>query len=302
MAVRYVDQLFSSGIKTSVDDRGWTTATAELRFNVFTESPDDNEAIVKTSPRIPQEKTKHPYFSGLRCTDIDVARRGPLHFEVTASYASPPYKDEAGQEQGPLAQPTQISYFTITSEEPVEDDRDGRPITTVNGEPITGITRPISDLGIRLQKNFATFDPASFYTFIDCTNADTFMGFAPGVLRIASISSDEQFYTDQDGNSLPYWSVQVEIHARKPYRTTPQRAWWKRVRHEGYYVRTGFDSTEGTIESARATDANGMDVSQPVLLALDGTALPIPEDEFQITPIWLEFPVFDDVSFASMGF
>lgn len=300
MAVQYVDLLFSSGIKTSVDDKGWTTATAQLRFNVFVSSPEDNEAIVKLSPLIPYEKSRHPYFGGLRCIGIDISRSGPLHFEVSADYSSPPYKDEDQQEQGPLAQPTQINYFTITSEEPIEDALNGRPIATKVGEPIEGVTRPISDLGIRLQKNFATFDPSSFYTYIDCVNSDTFLGFSPGVLRIASITADEQFFTDENDNEIPYWSVSVEIHARKPYRVPAAKAWYKRVRHEGYYIKV--DNQNGKIQYARATDENGVPVTKPVLLNSDGTRKDIPEDDFDVEADWRLFEVFEQVSFSSMGF
>ena len=298
MAVRYVDQLFSSGVKTQVDDRGWTTATAQIRFNAFVETPDDNEATVKADARIPFERSRHPLFAGLFCNGISVDRRGPLHFEVSADYSSPPYKDAAGQQQGPLAQPTQVSYFTITSEEPIDEDVEGKPLVTACGEPIAGLTRPISDLGIRLQKNFATFDPASFYTYIDCVNSDTFIGFPPGTLRIANIGADEQFFTDDDGNSIPYWSVQVEIHARKPYRTTNDKAWWKRFRHEGYYVRTSSFTPAGSLFAVvRAVDANKEPVSQPVQLDTGGFKL---ADQTQAT--WIERQVFQNVNFASMGF
>jgi hypothetical protein len=302
MAVRFVDQLYSSGIKTQVDDRGWTTATAQIRFNAFVETPDDNEVTVKADARIPYEKSRHPLFASLSCSGISVDRRGPLHFEVSADYTSPPYKDNPGQgpgeQQGPLSQPTQVSYFTITSEEPIDEDINGSPITTACGEPISGIARPISDLGVRLAKNFATFDPATFYQFIDCVNSDTFIGFPPGTLRIANISSDEQFYTDENGNSVPYWSVNVEIHARKPYRTTNEKAWWKRVRHEGYQVRTSTFTPVGSLFAVvRAVDANKEPVSQPVQLDANGFKL---ADQSQAT--WREFKVFSEVSFASMGF
>ena len=305
MAVRFVDLQFSSGIKTSVDDKGWTTATAQLRFKAFVETPDDNEGIVRGDARVPYEKSRHPYFRQLRCTGIDISRQGPLHFDVTADYASQPYKEgnEDDPAQSPVTQPTIISYFTITSEEPIEDDIENKAIATVNGEPIEGITRPISDLGVRLQKNFTTFDPASFYLFIDCVNSDTFLGFPPGTLRIANISADEQFYVDQDDNETPYWSVSVEIHARKPYGVPAEKAWYKRARHEGYWVL--YDDPFGSgelIGPARAVDEQGNPSPKPVLLDDDGTALPIPEDSMSIEAKYLLFPVFEQVNFSSMGF
>jgi hypothetical protein len=290
MAVTYFDQTFSSGVKTSVDDKGWTTATAQIKWNAFVSTPSDTELTVRLDPRCPRERLRHPLFGGLYCNGVDVSRRGPVHFEVTADFTSPQYKEANGEQQGPLAQPTQVSFFTITSEEEIDEDFSGYPIVTACGEPVMGITRPISDLGVRLQKNFASFDPASFYTFIDCVNSDTFIGFSPGVLRIASISADEQFFTDSNGNSIPFWSVQVEIHARKPYRTTAAKSWWKRYRHEGFYIKSGN-------KIVRATDDNKEPVSQPVQLAANGTKL---SDQTQST--WVERQVFAPVNFASMGF
>lgn len=305
MAVIYVDELFSSGITTATDEKGLITATATRNFNAFVNNPADNEGIVKFSPLIPADKSPHPYFHGLRCNNVSVQRRGALHFEVSVSYESPPYKnpDENGQEQGPLAQPTQINYFSITSEEAIEQDRTGKPIVTKNGEPIEGITRPISDLGIRLQKNFASFDPATFYLYSDCVNSDTFLGFPPGTLRIASIQADEQFYTDENGNEIVYFSVQVEIHARKPYQVPAAQAWYKRVRHEGYYIRTTLVTPAGVLFPAvKALDREGMPVSKPVLLDSSGFQLQIPTNALTVTADYLLFEVFEQISFASMGF
>jgi hypothetical protein len=302
MAVKFVDLQFSSGVKTTVDDKGWTTATAQLRLKAFTDI-EDNEGIVRGDARIPREKSRHPYFRQLRCTGLDISRQGPVHFDVTADYSTPPYKegDANDPSKSPMTQPTVISYFTITSEEPIEDDINGRPIANVNGDAIEGITRPISDLGIRLQKNFGSFDPASFYLYIDSVNSDTFLGFPPGTLRIANIGSDEQFFTDEDGNDIPYWSVQVEIHARKPYRVQPAEAWYKRVRHEGYNIMYPDPFGTGLNGPNRANDAEGRPTVTPVLLNEDGTQRP--KSPTGSTPAdWLLFPVFEEISFSSIGF
>lgn len=290
MPVRFVDQTYSSGVKTSVSADGFQSATATIKYAVFLDGLNptgDSEATVKADPRIPRELSRHPLFYALFCNGVSVDRRGPLHFEVTAEYMSWQYKDS---QQPPFQQPTQISFFSITSEEPIDENVNGNPIVTPNGEPLYGVTRPISDLGIRLAKNFLTFDPASFYTYIDCVNSDTYIGFAPGILRVASISADQQMWADAAGNQIPFFAVQVEIHARKPYRTTAQKAWYKRVRNEGFMVRLNN-------RIYRATDANKEPVASPVQLDLTGAPL-----SNQTNATWLEFQVFSTVSFASMGF
>lgn len=285
MAVVYVDETFSSGLTTSVDDQGRTSATATRVFNVFTQYGTDTDLMVKLDPRLPIEKTRHPMFPLLFCSGVTMSRKGVLHWEVTANYQSPPYRDK---ENGPLSQPTEVETFTITNEEAVDTDINGRLLTTANNETYQGVTKALSDLGIRLSRNFAFFDPATFYTYINAVNADTFFGFPAGVLRVVNISATQQYYED-----FPYASVSVEIHARRPINIPAEKAWWKRIKHEGFYVRASRTSNRIT----RATDSAGKPVVTPVPLDDYGVKLAESAD-----PTWRFFQIYDTVSFSSMGF
>lgn len=289
MAVSYRDLTFNSGVSTSVDDRGWITATAKMEFNVFVNDTLDTEETVLTYPGIPGDKSAHPNFPYLRCDSRDAQRQGPRHFVVTCTFKSAPYKQTPS---GPLNEPVQISYFTIGTEGACEEDINGKPITTKCGELIYGVTRTFSDLGIRLSKNFATFDPPSFYLFINTVNSNTFLGFPPGTLWIASIAADEQFFDE-----LPYWKVNVEIHARKPYRTTNERAWWVRYRHQGYRAFYTVGSETRVLKVTRG----GEPVTSPVLLDEDGFEMV--EDWTQDPEAhWLESQIYETRNFADMGF
>lgn len=292
MAILFVDPTFNTGVQTSADDKGWITATANREFNVFVDNVQgDNEITVRLDPRIPRERDVHPYFPYLICDSVDCTRQGPRHFIVAATYKSAPYKDQDNPES-PLSQPTEISYFTITNEGGVETDINGKPIVTACGEPIYGVTRAYSDLGIRLRKNFSTFDPPTFYLFINTVNSDTFLGFPPGTLWISNITADEQFYEE-----VPYWSVQVEINARKPYQTTNQKAWWARYRHQGF---RSFQQVNGNWIPLKVT-RGGEPVSSPVLL--DAVGKEIPETYGQeMTAYWLESQIYETSNFSSMGF
>lgn len=291
MAVQFVDEIFSSGVKSSVDSQAMVSATATRAFQVFVNNVSDTELDVRADARVPRELDFHPLFTNMFCRGVDISRKGPLSFSVTATYSGPEYEEGQPGTQDPTEQPNQVSFFTISSEEPIDEDADGNAITTECGEPINGLTRPISDLGIRIQKNYKVFDPASFYLFIDCVNSDTFIGFPAGTLRIANISADRQFFVDSNRNTIEYWSVQLEIHARKPYRTTADKAWYKRFRHEGYYNKDLV-----TNEIVRAVDENKEPVSQPVQLDQNGYKFANQNDAF-----WLERRVFENVSFASLG-
>lgn len=291
MAVLHCDLTFSSGVTTSVDDRGWITATAKMEFNVFVDNVLDNESTVIAYPSIPTAKSRHPYFTYLFCDNVDVTRQGPRHFVVACTFKSAPYKQQENP-TGPLNEPVQISYFTIGTDGACEEDIDGKPIATRVGELIYGVTRTFSDLGIRLTKNFATFDPPSFYLFINAVNADTYLGFPPGTLWVASISADEQFFDE-----VPYWKVSVEIHARKPYRTSNDKAWWVRYRHQGYRA---FYDLAGDTYVLKVT-RGGEPVTSPVLLDEDGYEIPESPTE-EPTAVWLESQIYETRNLADMGF
>ena len=290
MAIVYIDLTFNTGVSTQVDDKGYITASARQEYNVFCNDPDsDSEATLRNSGSLPKEKSQHPLFDYLFCDSVDIQRAGPRHYTYTVSYKSASYKNSP---DSPLAEPVQISYFTITNEGGCEEDINGKPITTKTGELVYGITRSYSDLGIRLTKNFATFDPPSFYLFINCVNADTYFGFPPGTLFINSISADEQFFEE-----IPYWKVTVEIHARKPYRTTNEKAWFVRFRHQGFRA---FHMINGEVQVLKVT-RGGEPVSSPVLLDEDGYEI---SEDINTEPeaYWLERQIYEARNFANMGF
>lgn len=290
MAIVFIDLTFNTGVQTQVDDKGFITATARREYNVFcNDAGGDSELTLRDSGSLPKEKSQHPLFPYLFCDSVDIQRAGPRHYTYTVSYKSAPYKE---QPQGPLSEPTQVSYFTITNEGGCEEDIYGKPITTKCGELVYGITRSYSDLGIRLTKNFATFDPPSFYLFINCVNSDTFFGFPPGTLFIANISADEQFFED-----YPYWKVNVEIQARKPYNTTNQKAWFVRYRHQGF---RSFQDIDGEVQ-ARKVLRDGEPVSTPVLLDEDGYEV-IEDPNADPIAYWLERQIYETRNFADMGF
>lgn len=285
MGVLHVDLLSEQTYNEQADDEGWIEGSAEITLHAVCDNVSDDPSTIKTDPRIPKVGDSHPTLQYLTVKDIGFKQASLLVWKVSVKYESAPYQEGTN----PIGQPTQINYFSITNDEPIDEDVNGIPLVTTAGEAIAGITRPISDLGIRLSRNFISFSPASFYTFIDCVNSDTFLGFTPGVLRIASISADKQFYNKQE-----YWAVQVEIHARKPYRVPPSQAWYKRFLNSGYRAKFPSGQIGHAIEFEGPVP---QPVRKPIQLALDGTPL---ADQTQ--GIWLTRPVFSTVAFSSMGF
>lgn len=294
MAIQHIDLTFNSNLTTSLDDKGYATAKATREFNVFVTNPQDDDSILRFSSALPKEGFRHPYYPFCFCDNVTIQRQGPRHFTYAATYASAPYKakENPNGPPNPLNEPVQISYFTITNEGPCDEDITGKSIATATGELVYGITRSYSDLGIRLTKNFATFDPPSFYLFINTVNNNAYLGFPAGTLFIANISAEEQFL-----NETPYFRVSVEIHARKPYRQTNYRAWWTRYRHQGYRA---FYLVNGQRVNEKITK-NGEPVTTPALLKEDGFLLP---DPAQGEPIanFREAQIYEYRNFNDMGF
>lgn len=196
------------------------------------------------------------------------------------------WKGETGPEDDddPLNQPPEITWGDVETEEAIDEDWDGNPIVTANGEPINGITVPIPDQTVTIKRNFATINTYTIGRYRRATNSDSFQGWPPGTARLVKFQAVNKA---GDGDAEPgYWQVTATIQFRYPYRTASSRAWYARVRHEGFYVRT----VTGDVVRARR---DGADTVKPVLLDQNGL-------ETQ-TPYWLEFKRFDSLPFSSLG-
>ena len=216
---------------SSPDGReGEFVTTRKFTVTVDNAGTADRSTDVLVHPEIPQSGDSHPHNPYLKCRQVTATPAGPAFYEVLANYkATTPDPDES-----PLDQPATIKWSTVTEQGDIDEDISGNPIQTANGEPFKGIKKPFSDLKATITKNFAGFDSTVFYAYRDTTNAALFLGFPIGSAKIMNISADQVY--DED---LPYFSITVEIQFRKPIQTSDLKAWYKRIRHEGLYERTG---------------------------------------------------------------
>jgi len=97
----------------------------------------------------------------------------------------------------------------------------------------------------------------------------------------------KQVLTDFAG----YWQVSASVRFRYPYRTTADKAWYSRVRHEGFYVRP---TAGGVI--VRACDGYQRPVNKKILLKADGTRETDPNNAY-----WLEIKKLDSLPFSALG-
>lgn len=276
----------SGSTASSIDDSGKTGERTLQRVFQVTGPVTANDIEFELAPGVPRKGQAYGSFLSLWCRNVSVSRVSPILAEVTASYKGNAGTDES--EDNPLLQPADISFSTLTSEEAIDEDINGDPVATVNGEPLSGLTMPISDLACTITRNLPSFSPSSIYTYMNKVNSDTFFGFPAGTLRIADINARSVF-----SNDFGYWVVSVTFHARKPWRTTDAKAWWKRVRHEGFYI----DDGSGNI--IRAVDAEGQPVTSPVPIQLGANEGE--EETDKSVAHWKEFEVFNTTAFSGLN-
>lgn len=189
----------------------------------------------------------------------------------------------------PTIEPTagiKVSWTDTESDEPIDEDFDGNPIVTVNREPIEGVTTKIADQVVTIERRFLDFNAYLINAYRHSTNSDTFLGYLPGMARLVRYSAS------LNGGM---WDVSASIQFRYPYRTTPAKAWYARVRHEGYYVKDG-SVIRRALDSDLTAGSPGEPVVKPVLLKSDGTIETNPANAH-----WLEFKRYGSLPYNALG-
>ena len=289
-----VDEVWSgdsASIASGSDGAG--SAKVQRKFQVVVDNTGRVETSldVLTDKRLPRIGNAFPLSNWFRCEDVSASRTSPLTFDVTASYAT----QTSDHELNPINEPAEVSFSSTSTDGEVDEDIDGNPIVTVNGEPISGVTMPFVDLKANVSKNIAAFNPISIYIYGNAVNSTTFMGFPAGVVRCAGISAKQN-----RGDDFSYWTVSVEFEFRRPINTTNSKAWYKRIRHEGFKIKVDNPRAGDTGQPdnlfPHAVDESGKEVTKPVMLKPDGTRETDPEIGH-----WLEWSVHKTENLNAMG-
>ena len=242
--------------------------------------PEDSFMDVYEAPGIPAAGSSFPDFPYCYAEKARLNQVSPVYWVVTVNY-----KGEAGPNlNNPLLAPPDIDWDDVETEEEIDQDFDGRPIVTANFEPIEGVKCPIADQTLTVTRNMACFSPHAQARDRRATNSDTFQGWPPGTARLMKLRAKN--VRDKD---FGYWKVTGVIQFRYPYRTTPAKAWFARIRHEGHYVRESN-------RIWRALDERGEPMTRKVLLKQDGTRELNPDNAY-----WLEIKRFDSLPFMALG-
>ena len=237
--------------------------------------------------------------------NISIERPSPILWIVTVDYTGELGPGDSNNENNPLFAPPRIDWDDVESEQEIDEDFDGNPIVTLNGEAIEGVKALIADQTVSIKRNMLLFNPYVQARYRRAVNSDIFLGWPPGTAKLMKLSASN-VPNDQGG----YWEVTAQIQFRYPYRTTPENAWYARVRHEGYYEAIEVFSKDpngdpipgtGVVKIVRAVDKNKEPMTKPVLLDEEGFRMPV-ADRGQPQPAhWLEFKLYDSLPYSALG-
>lgn len=176
---------------------------------------------------------------------------GPILSEVTVIYEG--QSGGSGRPGTGLFADPQIELTDVTTSVPVDTDLYDNPIINVNGEPLNGVQREFSDQVLVVTRNYSYWNSYVQSIYRQAVNSDEFFGWPPGTAKVVGLNANLVRRTPEDGG-LGYWRVQARIQFRIPYRTVPAKAWYARIRHDGYLERID-DSVEVTLTGPDGTGA-----------------------------------------------
>jgi len=259
--------------------------TMQRAFTVTLAASDPLE-VVYTSSGLPLVGDLYPGTFAIDCKTLTPERVSPIMAIVTVNYSGEAGPSELGS--SPIDLPNSIEWGGTTTDEAIDEDWNGKPIVTVNGEPIEGLTERITDDTVTIERAFLTVNRYALRAYRRATNSDTFLGWPPGTARIMDDNAKAVFV----GGVIKYWNVRATIQFREPFRTTPDKAWWKRVRHEGVLVR----DNPGDDPHIAWDKKTKTPVTKPVLLKADGTEETDPNNAH-----WLEFATLGSLPYNALG-
>ena len=238
--------------------------------------PSTSKLDVSNLTGLPAMGAKHPANDDIRLRNRDFQRLTPIYWMAVMTYEG---------EYPAIDSKPKVKWVNAESDEPIDVDYNGAPIVTANGEPIDGVNRKINDLVATIQLNYRSVNLVATHSYLDSVNSDTFMGFAPGVAKLTAFDAVQAW----DANDAGYWQVTARVVFRYPYNTTPSKAWYARVRHEGFMERHN-----GRI--IHAVDENKQNVTRPVLLKANGAREMVAANAY-----WMEWQRYGSQPYNSLG-
>lgn len=259
--------------------------TMQRAFTVTLDASDPLE-VCYTAAGLPLVNDPYPGTFFVICRNLSPQRVSPIMAIVTASYSGEIGPTDASS--SPVDNVAVISWRNATTDEAIDQDWNGKAIVTKNNEPIDGVTERIADQVATIERNFVSINMYAIRAYLKSSNSDTFLGWPAGTARLMEYSASNQITDGAAG----FWKVSATVQFREPYNTTADKAWYKRLRHEGYLVR----DTAGDEPHIAWDEKTKTPVTKPILLKEDGTRETDPDNAH-----WLEFQTLDSLPYNALG-
>lgn len=280
------------------------TAQAKFQsaYQVFTEPDADISDVIQASG-IPEAGSSYSaFYPYVFANAARPERISPVYWIAYVDYEGELKIGGGNQPQSPMLTPAKIDWDDVETEEEIDEDYDGNPIVTKNNEPINGVKRLFADQTVTIRKNMLMFNPYVQAAYRESVNSDLFLGWPPGTGKMMKFQATSVKDSTIGGGG--YWEVTAVIQFRYPFRTTPDKAWYKRVRHEGFYKRVDKPGPpvagQLPFQIVRALRA-GEPTSKPVLLDENGYQLADVEPPNQVQANWLEFKLYNPLPYGALG-
>jgi hypothetical protein len=258
----------------------------ESSYQVFT-TADTEITELYYAPGLPAAGSEYPGVPYIYAQRARPRRISPVYWIVDVSYEGETAFTSGGGLGTPMDARPRIRWGVREVEREVDEDWDGNRITNVLGEPL--VSRVIFyERVATVTRNMLFFNHYAFSPYDFAVNSDPVFGWPPGTVRVKVEA--ENVFNDVTG----YWTVTGTFTFKRPYRTTSDKAWYSRLRNDGFYSRDpNFVGPFPPI--VQAVDANKVPVTKPVQLDLDGNQLT------NGTATWLDFKHFDSLPFSALG-
>lgn len=192
---------------------------------------------------------------------------------VTVEYGPWPSKngDPSQQDPNPLNRPASITWGTVESIEPLDEDQDGKAPVNTLGDPLDPRPEePVVRLSITVRRYV---DPSEalrtrIVEFVNHVNQGSFWGFPQDAVLCRAITEEEQ-WEGRDENGNPVHCVQQTI----VFEVDEDRKWLRKGLNRG----GRYKDEQGNIVAVK--DDHGVATGEVVLLNEDGTRFVQGEDE-----------------------
>lgn len=293
MAITSINESWSgmSAGEKSLDGQVGLGSSSRKLTAISDDPVNDTEFTVLSASGIPYVTELHPRKASHYCTGVRVKRLAPYMWEIDADYEVPVLSIQGGSA---LSKAPVYEWSGIASEEPIDEDVDGNAIQTQPGEAFDPpVTAERFDQRMSVQKFLPSFNSLFYSTYLGAVNSDSFAGYPAGTVRCVNISARS---ITNGPTTIIDATFEFQVRRGAP-RTTDARAWWKRVKAQGHYVRSVISDA---VVRARDGDGSGIYGYE--------TVTPVPHQVatgYQIFPPtpaeWYEFEVYHSLPFALLG-